>query len=270
MLSGDSKVLALPGVGVQVSPTLTTTLTSHYHQAQISIEAAFAESYRVSSPARVVRKSWYISYKPVFDFVLALWLLIITSPLTLIAALLVKLTSRGPAFYSQRRVGFRGKLFTIFKLRTMVVDSESETGAVWAKKGDTRITPIGRVLRATHVDEFPQLVNILLGQMSLIGPRPERPEIVDYLQQKIDGYTDRLQVRPGITGLAQVQLPPDVDLAGVKRKLVCDVHYIKNFAAGLDLRILLCTGFLLIGIPLSVSRRLLYIPEPLKAKNSFV
>src|SRR5205085_8417032 len=119
---------------------------------------------------------------------------------------------------------------------------EAGTGAVWAKKGDPRITPLGRLLRATHIDEFPQLLNVLRGDMSLTGPRPERPEIVEYLRSKVPGYSDRLRVRPGITGLAQVQLPPDVNLEGVWKKLVCDMHYIEHFSGWLDWRILLCTG----------------------------
>lgn len=206
--------------------------------------------------------------RPILDFVLALLLLVLTAPVTLLAALLVKLTSRGPAIYTQVRVGQGGRLYVIYKLRTMVLDSEAGTGAVWAKAGDPRITPIGRFLRASHIDEFPQLVNILLGQMSLIGPRPERPEIVQYLKTKVDNYLERLEVRPGITGLAQVHLPPDVDLEGVRKKLVCDLHYIRHPSAWTDLRILICTGLLLIGVPLAVSRRLLGIADPLSAGAS--
>lgn len=210
-----------------------------------------------------VRKSWYWSCKPFVEAALALTLLLVSAPITLLAALLVKLTSRGSAFYSQIRVGRGGRPFQIFKLRTMYKDSEVKTGVVWSMKGDPRVTRIGRILRATHIDEFPQLFNVLMGEMSLSGPRPERPEIVQYLQTKIANYTDRLQVRPGITGLAQVQLPPDVDLAGVRRKLTCDLYYIQHFSAWLDGRIMICTGLFLLGIPLAWSRPLLLIPDPL-------
>lgn len=206
----------------------------------------------------------YVVLKPVMDAVLAAVLLFLTAPLILLAALLIKLTSRGPAFYLQKRVGRGGRLFVIYKLRTMYRDCEAATGAVWCRAGDPRITPLGRILRATHIDEFPQLLNVLLGEMSLSGPRPERPEIVENLRARLDGYTRRLAVRPGITGLAQVQLPPDTCLEEVRQKLVCDLYYIEHLGAALDLRILICTGLFLIGIPLNWSRRWLGIPEPLR------
>lgn len=227
------------------------------------------------APARVVllrdaeereraapRPRGYAACKPWVEAVLAAVLLVLTAPVVLLAALLVKLTSRGPAFYTQVRLGLGGRPYTIYKLRTMVQDSEAATGAVWSKAGDPRVTPLGRFLRATHLDELPQLVNVLRGDMSLSGPRPERPEIVEYLKAKIPNYARRLAVRPGITGLAQVQLPPDVNLAGVRKKLVCDLYYIEHFSAWLDGRILLATGLLCVGVPLALSRRLLRIPEP--------
>jgi lipopolysaccharide/colanic/teichoic acid biosynthesis glycosyltransferase len=136
-------------------------------------------------------------------------------------------------------------------------------GATWAKPADPRITPIGKILRDTHLDEFPQLLNVIKGDMKLVGPRPERPEIVQHLQARIGGYTERLRVKPGITGLAQVQLPPDVDLEGVRKKLVCDRHYIANHSLGLDLRLFLCTALFLFGVSLKRSRRWFRIPEPL-------
>lgn len=207
---------------------------------------------------------WYTAFKPFCDAVLSLTLLVLTAPVVLLAALLVKLTSPGPAFYTQTRVGKDGQLFTIFKLRTMTHNCEARSGAVWSSTYDPRVTPLGKFLRKTHLDELPQLVNVILGHMSLIGPRPERPEIVTVLQDKIDGYTDRLDVRPGITGLAQVQLPPDVDLPSVRRKLVCDLYYIEHLTAWLDLRLLICTGLLMVGVPLRISRRLLRIPQPLR------
>lgn len=207
------------------------------------------------------RPRGYAVFKPAVEFALAAVLLLLTAPFTLLAALLVKLTSRGPAFYTQVRLGRGGKPFVIYKLRTMTNDSEAATGAVWCQAGDPRVTRLGRFLRATHVDELPQLVNVLRGDMSLSGPRPERPEIVARLMAKVPGYTQRLHVLPGITGLAQVQLPPDVDLEGVRKKLVCDLYYIDRLGAWLDARILACTGLLFVGVPLAVSRRLLRIPE---------
>jgi lipopolysaccharide/colanic/teichoic acid biosynthesis glycosyltransferase len=208
--------------------------------------------------------SWYVAWKPRVEFLLALVGLFLTAPLVLLAAILIKLTSRGPAFYTQVRVGKNGRRFTIYKLRTMHHQAEADTGPIWAAPDDPRVNTIGKLLRATHLDELPQLFNVLTGDMSLIGPRPERPEIVHQLQARLDNYLHRLAVRPGITGLAQVQLPPDVDLDGVRKKLVCDLHYIKHFGFWLDFRLVLCTGLLFVGVPLSWSRQLLRIPQPLR------
>src|SRR5439155_12868491 len=121
---------------------------------------------------------------------------------TLLSMLLVKLTSRGPALYTQTRLGRNGRPFTIYKLRTMQHRCESLTGARWSTPGDPRITPVGRFLRKTHLDELPQLWNVLRGDMALVGPRPERPEFVPQLEQAVPHYRDRLLVRPGVSGLA--------------------------------------------------------------------
>src|SRR5207248_6588040 len=130
------------------------------------------------------RPQGYAAHKPWVEVVVAALLLVLSAPVVLVAAVLVKLTSRGPAFYTQVRVGRDGRPYTIYKLRTMVEDSEAGTGAVWSQAGDPRVTPIGRFLRATHLDELPQLVNVLMGDMGLSGPRPERPEIVERLKAK--------------------------------------------------------------------------------------
>ncbi|MGH7128862.1 MAG: sugar transferase, partial [Planctomycetaceae bacterium] len=155
----------------------------------------------------VPKHAWYLWVRPVMDFGAALVLLLLVAPVVLAAALLVKLTSRGPAFYLQTRLGRNGREFRLLKLRTMVHNAEALTGAVWAQKNDPRVTRVGNVLRNTHIDEFPQLLNVLLGHMSLVGPRPERPEIVAGLEWKLPNYRDRLHVRPGITGIAQLNLP---------------------------------------------------------------
>jgi lipopolysaccharide/colanic/teichoic acid biosynthesis glycosyltransferase len=202
----------------------------------------------------------YPAVKAALDFLLALFLLVLALPVLAVTALLVKLTSRGPAFYSQVRLGRGGRPYRIYKLRTMVHDCEKHSGVCWASAGDPRITPLGRLLRRTHLDELPQLWNVLKGDMSLVGPRPERPEFVPELERAIPQYQARLLVRPGITGLAQVQLPPDTDLDSVRRKLRLDLHYLQKMSFWLDLRLMLCTAFNVLGMPFRLSRRLLRIP----------
>jgi lipopolysaccharide/colanic/teichoic acid biosynthesis glycosyltransferase len=219
---------------------------------------------RVMVRAAVVRLgpgAYASSWKGAVDLVLALLLLVLTAPLVLAAMVLVRLTSRGPAIYAQTRLGRDGRPFVLYKIRTMAHDCERQTGPRWATPNDPRVTPLGRVLRSTHLDELPQLWNVLRGDMSLVGPRPERPEFVRQLERAIPLYRERLQVRPGLTGLAQVQLPPDVDLAGVGRKLACDVYYIRHQSLGLDLRILLSTATGVLGIPFAVARTLFRVPS---------
>ncbi len=201
-----------------------------------------------------------LMWKSASDFILACILMMVTAPVILFAMLLVRLTSRGWPLYSQERLGLDGKPFTMFKIRTMYRDCERLTGPRWSTPQDPRVTPIGRILRATHIDELPQLWNILRGEMSLVGPRPERPAIVVQLERVMPNYRERLQVRPGVTGLAQVQLPPDVDLDSVRRKLACDLLYIGRVTPWLDFRIIVGTAFGILGIPCSVMRRVLCIP----------
>jgi polysaccharide deacetylase family protein (PEP-CTERM system associated) len=236
-------------------------LTGFVNAPAGSIGRSSSESKQGDSPD--LSRWSYVWWKPKIDFVLAFVGLILMAPVILLTAAVVKLSSPGPAFYTQVRVGKNGRRFTIYKLRTMHHHAESATGPVWATPGDSRINWVGRLLRATHLDELPQLINVLLGHMSLIGPRPERPEIVHQLEARIDNYLDRLAVRPGITGLAQIHLPPDTDLDGVRRKLVCDLHYIRGVSAWTDFRILVCTALLFLGIPLRWTRRVFGIANPL-------
>jgi lipopolysaccharide/colanic/teichoic acid biosynthesis glycosyltransferase len=212
-------------------------------------------------PVRPLRHRWYLSCKRAADFILAALLTVPAVPLVLLAALLVKLTSRGPAFYTQTRVGEDGRLFTIWKIRSMVHNCESLTGPRWSMPGDPRVTRVGAFLRASHLDELPQLLNVLRGEMSLIGPRPERPEFVPELERELPGYWQRLLVRPGVTGLAQVQLPPDSDLTSVRNKLAHDLYYIRHLSPWLDARLLICTAFYALGLPFGVAGRLLGIPN---------
>jgi lipopolysaccharide/colanic/teichoic acid biosynthesis glycosyltransferase len=192
-------------------------------------------------PAVAVPQTWYQPVKRVLDVVLALLISVVAVPVMLLAAVLVKLTSRGPVLYSQTRVGRGGRPFTIYKIRSMHHDCEKISGVRWSRTGDPRVLPIGRLLRRTHIDELPQLWNILRGEMSLVGPRPERPEFVPQLEQAIPHYRDRLLVLPGVTGLAQIHLEPDTDLSSVERKLMFDLYYIKHLSFWSDLRILLAT-----------------------------
>ena len=195
--------------------------------------------------------------------------LILAAPLMLAVAAIIKLDSKGPIFYTQTRVGVNrrkrdrrycrtvgaserrgdnrrrenllGRPFEIVKFRTMVQDAEQKTGPVWASKNDPRITHIGRLLRKTRIDEIPQFWSVLRGDMSLVGPRPERPSFVRDLCEKIDGYQHRLEVKPGLTGLAQVENGYDSSLASVKQKVGFDLTYIRGWSVWADVRILLKT-----------------------------
>jgi lipopolysaccharide/colanic/teichoic acid biosynthesis glycosyltransferase len=194
------------------------------------------------------------------EFVLTAALLVAASPLILLSALLVKLTSRGPVFYSQVRLGRDGKPFRIYKVRTMTHDCERESGACWATANDPRITPVGKFLRATHLDELPQFWNVLKGDMSLVGPRPERPEFVPNLEKAIPHYRERLNVRPGVTGLAQVQLPADTDINSVRRKLAYDLYYIRQMNLWLDMRLIVSTALHVFGVPYDMLGYLFRLP----------
>jgi lipopolysaccharide/colanic/teichoic acid biosynthesis glycosyltransferase len=209
----------------------------------------------------VGRRDWYTSVKAVADYLAAGVLLVLTSPVMLVAGGLTRATSRGPAIYRQTRLGRLGREFTIYKIRSMYDDCERTTGPRWSTPDDPRPTPLGRFLRRTHIDELPQLFNVLRGEMSLIGPRPERPEFVSKLEKSIPFYRDRERILPGVTGLAQVQLPPDTDVSEVHRKLACDLYYLRNQSPWLDLRILMGTATKVVGVPTRVSCRLLGIPS---------
>ena len=191
----------------------------------------------------------YFRWKRVVDLILSGILFVPVALIVGLLVVLVRLTSRGPAVYRQVRVGRDGRRFTLYKIRTMAQNAEAKTGAVWARPDDPRTTGVGRILRTLHLDEFPQLFNVLRGEMSLIGPRPERPELVRVLAGEVPGYCDRLAVPPGITGLAQVNLPPDSDLQSVARKLAVDHRYIREAGIWLDLRIFLATACHFLGIP---------------------
>jgi lipopolysaccharide/colanic/teichoic acid biosynthesis glycosyltransferase len=204
---------------------------------------------------------WYPFWRGVFEFAAALVLLVVTAPVVLVAAAAVRLTSAGPAIYAQRRLGRGGRVYTMYKLRSMYHDCEKKSGICWSRPGDPRVTPVGRFLRFSHIDELPQLWNVVKGEMSLIGPRPERPELVARLAREIPRYRERMQVRPGVTGFAQVQLPYDSGLESVRQKLAYDLYYIEAVSAGLDLRILLATALKMGGVPFKVICWLFVMPS---------
>jgi len=186
--------------------------------------------------------------KRLLDLVAALLGLVLSLPLCVLTAIAIKLTSRGPVFFCQERVGQDGRTFKLVKFRTMCTDAEKESGPVWAKKNDSRVTPIGRLLRRSRIDEIPQFLNILAGHMSFVGPRPERPHFVDQLQDLVPYYPLRHTVKPGLTGWAQVRHPYGASIEDAQEKLRYDLYYIKNMGFVFDLNIMLRTvGVILRG-----------------------
>lgn len=195
--------------------------------------------------------SRYAPLKSVIEWPIALLLLVIAAPIIALMAIVTKIVSPGPAFYSQVRMGRGGKAFRMHKIRSMTHNCEAKTGPMWSSGTDQRVTRIGRFMRDTHIDELPQLWNVLKGEMSVIGPRPERPELVDQIEQALPRYRERLLAKPGLTGLAQVQLPADTSLEDVRHKLAYDLYYVQKMSVLLDLRISLCTLLHLSGLVLN-------------------
>lgn len=197
---------------------------------------------------RIATVGGYFRLSSALGWLAAILLLIPAVPVIGFLIVLVRLTSPGPGIYKQTRVGLGGKPFVMYKIRTMRQDAEAWTGPIWASTADPRMTRLGYLLRRLHLDEFPQLLNVIRGEMALIGPRPERPEFTVTLSRDVPGYLNRLQIKPGITGLAQINLPPDTDLDSVRRKLILDKVYIKEMGPLLDAQILCCTALRLTGL----------------------
>lgn len=179
----------------------------------------------------------YLGTKRILDIFLSLVGLIITSPIVIIFAIFIKCETPGPAFFLQKRVGLQGKYFNVIKLRSMGIEAEKD-GAQWAEKNDPRVTKIGAFIRKTRIDEIPQLINIIKGDMSLVGPRPERPIFTAQFNIEIPGFVDRLQVKPGLTGWAQINGGYEIT---PKEKLILDQYYIKNQSIVLDTKIMFKT-----------------------------
>ena len=182
---------------------------------------------------------WRAAFKRITDVVLSSVSLIAGAPLFLLLAVAVKVTSRGPVFYRQERMGLDGRTFKMYKFRSMRVDAESSTGAVWARQGDDRRTPIGAFLRATSLDEIPQFWNVLVGHMSLVGPRPERPVFVDQFRHQISHYMLRHRVKAGVTGWAQVN--GWRGNTSLDQRILCDLYYIRHWSYLFDIKILFLT-----------------------------
>jgi lipopolysaccharide/colanic/teichoic acid biosynthesis glycosyltransferase len=188
---------------------------------------------------------FYQSLKPAVDLITSVFLLPLLLPFIAIAWVLIKLSSRGPGFYVQTRSGLESAPYSIIKIRSMKSDIATAKNTNWASKNDSRITVVGKILRALHLDELPQVFNVIRGEMSLVGPRPERPEVIKSkgLVEQVPGYQHRMDLRPGVTGLAQVQLPADSDILSVRHKVYYDLYYLVHQSAWLDFRI--CTATVL-------------------------
>ncbi|MDP2929123.1 MAG: sugar transferase [Candidatus Omnitrophota bacterium] len=188
-----------------------------------------------------VARRRFQQFKRVLDIISSLVGLVAAFPLVALTGLIVKIVSPGPVFLKQDRVGHNGRIFGMYKIRTMKIDAEKYTGPIWAREDDPRLIKFGNIIRKTHIDELPQLLNVLKGDMSMVGPRPERPVFVEKLTGKIVDYRKRINVRPGITGLAQVRHKYDETIRDVRKKVKYDLLYIREMCFLVDLRILLRT-----------------------------
>lgn len=186
-------------------------------------------------------RRYFNTAKDIVDILLGVLAFLICLPVMFLCAVIIKISSRGPLLYAQKRVGRGGKDFTMYKFRTMFIDAEHRSGAVWAQKNDPRVVPACRWMRKSHMDELPQIFNVIKGEMSLVGPRPERGEILAELQKTYPNVHDRLAVRPGITGLAQIRNGYDASVEGFAEKLRSDLEYIENRCWWLEFKILLKT-----------------------------
>jgi exopolysaccharide biosynthesis polyprenyl glycosylphosphotransferase len=244
-------VVALPSE--KFKPIIRDLITSSQRGVEIRDAISFSEEYFKKIPLQFIDDLWFlISYiniprihvqriKRLMDIVISLLGLILTFPLCLLIAALIRIESRGSLFFVQERIGKEGKPFRLIKFRSMVQDAEEVTGPVWATTDDPRITRVGRFLRRWRLDEIPQLWNVLRGEMSLVGPRPERREFVEELKAKVPYFMERLSAKPGITGWAQIESSYASSVEESQVKLEFDLYYIKNVSFLLDLSILFRT-----------------------------
>ncbi|MBM4159785.1 MAG: sugar transferase [Ignavibacteria bacterium] len=193
-----------------------------------------------------IMRPWEESLKRFVDITVAAAILLVGLPLWILVPLFIKIDSPGPVFYKQERVGRNGRIFKMVKFRSMYSDAEKHSGPIWASKKDPRVTRVGKFIRRLHIDEVPQFINVLTGDMSLVGPRPERPFFVEKLATELPLYKRRLKVRPGITGWAQVKHKYDESIEDVRFKLKYDLFYIENMSWRMDLKILFNTFYVMI------------------------
>jgi exopolysaccharide biosynthesis polyprenyl glycosylphosphotransferase len=218
-------------VAVKIMPELYEIISGMAKTQQIyGLPLIEVKTELMSVPSRIIKRS--------IDVFISLFVLLILSPFLIITAILIKLTSKGPVFYTQKRLGKSGKLFKVVKFRSMVQNAESESGPMWADRDDPRVTAIGSFMRRIRLDEVPQFINVIKNDMSIVGPRPERPFFVEQLKKEIPYYSRRLSIKPGITGWAQVKHTYDTSIEDVKTKLQYDFYYIENMSLSLDFRIM--------------------------------
>lgn len=226
--------LRLKGVTITEASTIFENVTGRISLKTLRPSSLIFSSEMGPNPRHVLVQRYY-------SFLIALIGSLLTLPIMAVVALLIKFTSKGPIIYSQVRVGRRGKEFRVYKFRSMYVDAESRTGAVWATKDDPRITPIGRWIRKLRIDELPQFVNVLKGEMAIVGPRPERPEFVTMLSEMIPYYAHRHAITPGVTGWAQISHKYGDTMEDTVTKLEYDLYYLKHMSTSLDCYIIFQT-----------------------------
>jgi exopolysaccharide biosynthesis polyprenyl glycosylphosphotransferase len=219
------------GIGLKVVPDLYEILSGQARTSQLY-------GIPLIDIMPELMPEWEKKLKRISDVIISFIILVLTLPLNIFVALLIKLDSKGPILFKQERIGMNNKKFKIYKFRSMYQDAEKNTGPVWSTKDDPRVTRIGKIIRQLRIDEIPQMFNVLKGEMSLVGPRPERPYFVEQLSQQIPYYRRRLKVRPGITGWAQVKHKYDESIEDVKVKLRYDLFYIENMSLRMDIKIL--------------------------------
>ena len=226
------QVSSLP-IQIFVIPDLYDVITGHF-------KASFVHGFNYKELLPHHLPKWQVHLKRFFDIFISILMLILSSPILLISIIAIKLDSKGPILYSQERIGQYGKAFRVWKFRSMITDAEAN-GPQWAGKNDSRITKVGAFLRKSRIDEIPQFLCVLAGDMSIVGPRPEREFFIEKLKEEVPLYGRRLLMKPGITGWAQVRHHYDTSIEDVKQKIMYDLYYFENMSLGLDVQIMLRT-----------------------------